>query len=110
MGVMTFGNVGDFHFLSRPCRRSSLLDLVPGMNSSCKRAGSSTVLSVCLANEPMWDIVRGVKTLLEEAAAAVSAGWLTGIAPVSGETRQTQQISAETVNPLTQHEEGEGTN
>lgn len=87
-----------------------LLDLVPGMNSSCKRAGSSTVLSVCLANEPMWDTVRGVKTLLEEAAAAVDAGWLAGVAPVSGETRQTQQISAETVNPLTQHEEGEGTN
>lgn len=31
-------------------------------------------------------------------------------APVPEGTRQTQQISAEAADPLTQHEEGEGTN
>lgn len=64
------------------------------------------VLSVWQMN-PMCETAQGVKVFWRSRQQSALA---CRHAPVSGETRQTRQISAETADPLTQHKEGEGTN
>ena len=104
--------------MTQPGGRSAsagLVGLTPGMNSKrrhglawgASRSGGPP-LSGCLANvNPCGTPVQGVKTSWRRLQPTALARRRS---PVPGETRQTPQISAETVNPLTQHEEGEGTN
>lgn len=106
-----FENITGFDFIDSTQEQFSarLLGLAStqAIGQACMRAGPSTVLSGCLANGPN---VRRCARCEDFLKGSCSLRLGRKHAPVSGETRQTLQISAETVNPVTQHEEGEGTN